>query len=302
MTSTNAIGAVEQLVGSAQVRGVEGTIRVLAVGDKVYEGEILITNDTTSIIITFYSGAKVEVGSNTEVLLDESVHRTTSYDISEMISDVETMQLAIANGADLADLEAPSAGPAQLDTTRSLKHSSIYERVGNEGEVETGNTQYSYDEAQSTFTTPVALTPLPQNTNSPTTLTPDTHAVIEDSVASGNVLANDSDVDDVLTVATFTVSGDPSTYNGGDTVAITGGSLTLNADGSYTFTPTTNWNGTVPQVSYTTNTGSTSTLDITVSPVNDPSILAPDTNTVAEDTPAVGNVLSNDSDVDDVLT
>ena len=41
---------------------------------------------------------------------------------------------------------------------------------------------------------------------------------------------------------------------------------------------------------------------MTIKPVNDPSVLEADTKTVFEDTVAVGNVLTNDSDVDDVLT
>ncbi|RFQ09337.1 hypothetical protein D0N87_35130, partial [Pseudomonas sp. ATCC 13867] len=57
-----------------------------------------------------------------------------------------------------------------------------------------------------------------------------------------------------------------------------------------------------PEVTYTTNTGSSSTLNITVTPVDDASVLAPDSNTVDEDNTATGNVLSNDSDVDDVLS
>ncbi|RFQ09805.1 hypothetical protein D0N87_30095, partial [Pseudomonas sp. ATCC 13867] len=39
----------------------------------------------------------------------------------------------------------------------------------------------------------------------------------------------------------------------------------------------------VPEVTYTTNTGSSSTLNITVTPVDDASALTPDSNTVDED-------------------
>ncbi|WP_220741674.1 Ig-like domain-containing protein, partial [Shewanella schlegeliana] len=86
------------------------------------------------------------------------------------------------------------------------------------------------------------------------------------------------------------------------TVELEGGSLVINEDGSYTFTPNDNWNGTVPVITYTTNTGSTATLTLEVSPVDDPSILANDSNTIAEDTVATGNVLDNDSDIDNDLS
>ncbi|MBK9350424.1 MAG: hypothetical protein IPN05_09675 [Sulfuritalea sp.] len=55
-------------------------------------------------------------------------------------------------------------------------------------------------------------------------------------------------------------------------------------------------------MTYTTNTGSSTTLAITVTPVDDASVLVADTKTVAEDNTASGNVLTNDSDVDNTLT
>jgi VCBS repeat-containing protein len=97
-------------------------------------------------------------------------------------------------------------------------------------------------------------------------LAPDNVAVSKDNPASGNVLTNDSDIDNTLSVTSFTVGG--VSHNAGDSVTVSGkGDLTVNADGSYTFTPLAGWSGVVPQVSYLTNTGSSSTLDIVVSAV-----------------------------------
>ena len=48
------------------------------------------------------------------------------------------------------------------------------------------------------------------------------------------------------------------------------------ADGGFTFTPAADWNGSVPTVTYTTDTGATGSLDITVTPVDDPTRAAPD--------------------------
>ena len=113
----------------------------------------------------------------------------------------------------------------------------------------------------------------------------DTLTVPEDGSGRGNVLANDSDVDSTLTVASYTWNNGSSNISGtiGSATSITlggvtAGSLTLNADGSYTFTPASNWNGTVPVITYTTNTGLTSTLAITVTPINDAPTLDLDAN------------------------
>ncbi|NRP60118.1 retention module-containing protein [Marinobacterium sp. xm-d-564] len=113
-------------------------------------------------------------------------------------------------------------------------------------------------------------TPVVTDANDPSVLTADTASTKEDVAVSGNVLSNDSDEDDVLSVASFLIAGESGTFTLGSDYSISGiGVLNLAADGSYTFTPSTNWNGSVPQVTYTTNTGSSSTLDITVDPVAD---------------------------------
>ena len=66
----------------------------------------------------------------------------------------------------------------------------------------------------------------------------------------------------------------------GGSISLTEGDLTINADGSFTFTPATNFNGPVPQVTYTISDGSltdTATLDITINPVNDAPVANNDT-------------------------
>ncbi len=106
---------------------------------------------------------------------------------------------------------------------------------------------------------------------------------LEDTPLNGSVLSGTSSVDGPVTVSTFTIAGVTGTFNAGQTATITGvGTLLLNADGTYTFTPQANWNGTVPTVTYVLSDGSstdTSTLNITVTPVDDtPSIDPADGN------------------------
>ncbi|MEL4269521.1 Ig-like domain-containing protein, partial [Shewanella xiamenensis] len=86
-----------------------------------------------------------------------------------------------------------------------------------------------------------------------------------------------------------------NTVTAGTTVALEGGSLIINADGTYTFTPNANWNGQVPVITYTTNTGSTATLTIEVTPENDPVDAVNDEYTVNEDGSVSINLLANDS-------
>ncbi|NPE53577.1 tandem-95 repeat protein, partial [Dickeya dadantii] len=115
----------------------------------------------------------------------------------------------------------------------------------------------------------------------------DTATTLEDTPVTVDVLANDSDVD-----------GNPLTV----TAATAGhGTVVINADGTLTYTPNANFNGT-DTVTYTVSDGAggvvTGTLTITVTAVNDAPVAGADTATTAEDTPVTVDVLANDSDVD----
>ncbi|AYN27949.1 tandem-95 repeat protein [Buttiauxella sp. 3AFRM03] len=93
----------------------------------------------------------------------------------------------------------------------------------------------------------------------------------ENTPISGNLLTNDSDPNgDPLHISVFQVGG--TRYNAGETALLAGiGSLTVQADGSYTFTPVNNWHGFVPAVTYTVSDGyavgeTNGTLRILVAP------------------------------------
>ncbi|QQX79800.1 tandem-95 repeat protein [Shewanella sp. KX20019] len=139
-----------------------------------------------------------------------------------------------------------------------------------------------------------------ENYDLETVLQNDSQTIAEDAVAIGNVLDNDTDLDDQLSVISFEVDGE--IVDAGTTVELDGGTLIINEDGSYIFTPNDNWNGDVPIITYTTNTGSSATLTLEVTPVDDPSIVNNDSNTIDENEVAIGNVLDNDSDIDNDLT
>ncbi len=128
----------------------------------------------------------------------------------------------------------------------------------------------------STATVYVDVTPI----NDAPVLAAETKTTLEDTTltvsAANGLLANDSDVDgNALTVTQFSVNFGGTTYTfaaGQTTPASSFGQLRINADGSYTFVPGANFNGALATVSYTVSDGTTtrtSTLDLSVTPVND---------------------------------
>ncbi|ELS02123.1 hypothetical protein Xen7305DRAFT_00018340, partial [Xenococcus sp. PCC 7305] len=111
----------------------------------------------------------------------------------------------------------------------------------------------------------------------------------EDTAVTTAVLDNDSDPDeDSLTVTSATDGGN--------------GTTTVNADGTITYTPEEDFNGT-DTYSYTIDDGNggtaTANVEITVGSVNDDPIANDDADTTDENTPATTAVLDNDSDPDE---
>ncbi|PIX00698.1 MAG: hypothetical protein COZ79_10880, partial [Hydrogenophilales bacterium CG_4_8_14_3_um_filter_62_83] len=109
---------------------------------------------------------------------------------------------------------------------------------------------------------------------------------------------------DPLSVTGFSIDtngdGTPENFTAGQTATIAGvGTLQINADGSYTFTPATSYNGPVPTATYTVSDGHGGTASATltlgpVMPVAD--LTAGDDSAVTnEDTPLSGSVAGNDS-------
>jgi VCBS repeat-containing protein len=113
------------------------------------------------------------------------------------------------------------------------------------------------------------------------------------SVTAPGVLANDSDVDGNSLTA----------------VLVTGpshGSLTLNSNGSFSYAPASNYNGS-DSFTYKANDGlvdsNTATVTITINPVNDNPVAGNDSVTVAKNSSIAISVLLNDTDIDgDTLT
>ena len=140
--------------------------------------------------------------------------------------------------------------------------------------------------AQATVTVTVAPV------NDPPVAKPDTATTNEDAPVTVAVLSNDTDLDgDPLTVTAATAPN---------------GTVVINPDGTITYTPNANFNGT-DTITYTISDGkggtSTSTVTIVVAPVNDAPVAVNDVATTNEDTPVKISPLLNDSDVDgDPLT
>ena len=140
-----------------------------------------------------------------------------------------------------------------------------------------GTATITYSATDGKVTTPVTATQTVTVTavnDAPTITAAAVAAIAEDSATGATFTVTTADVD---TGSTITTSA---------TVPSTQGTVTKNADGSFTFVPAANFNGTATVV-VTASDGTASTptnVPITVTPVNDPAVLAPLVATTAEDT------------------
>ncbi|MES2704935.1 MAG: Ig-like domain-containing protein, partial [Bacteroidota bacterium] len=179
-----------------------------------------------------------------------------------------------------------------------------------------GNTGFSYtvtDDLGLTDATPANATIVVAAVNDAPVVNDDSFAVTEDTVLTGNVLNNDTDADgDALSVTQFTVDTDgdtiPEVFAAGTIATIAGvGTIVVNVNGGFIFTPAINYNGSVPEVGYTLSDGTltnTGTLNLgPITPVNDVPNAIADIVSMPVDTPVTLTPLSNDTDAEgDSLT
>ncbi|MCT7943091.1 retention module-containing protein, partial [Shewanella holmiensis] len=259
-------------------------------GQIIPSESVLVFDDNARFVITFDDGTVYSTDGDT---LPQSA---SSAEIANLdaLDEIEALQALIASGEDpTAELPETAAG-----TPTGNQGDSGFVSLARTGDETIANA--GFNTAAQPAAAPLAQDDTPITLNDiPSVLVNDSQTIAEDTVATGNVLDNDSDIDSDLAVVSFEVEG--QSYAAGSEVTLENGVLVINADGSYTFTPNENWNGQVPVITYTTNTGLTATLTIEVTPVDDASVLANDSQTIAEDTVATGNVLDNDSDVDSDL-
>ncbi len=228
-------------------------------------------------------------------------------DVATASEDGGAVQIdVLANDTDLdgdsltvtgATLEEGAAGSVTVNDDGSLSFDpgDGYQELG-VGESTTVDITYTISDGQGGTDTATATVTI-EGTNDGPVANADTLSGTEDTAitfSASDLLGNDTDVDgDTLSIASF---DQPD-----------GGTITLNDDGSYTFTPDADFNGETT-FTYTvedpSGAQSQATVTIDVDGVNDGPVAADDVATASEDGGAVQiDVLANDTDLDgDSLT
>ena len=239
---------------------------------------VLSSNATVTITITPVNDSPVAVNDSYTTPEDTTLNIPAAGVLAnDSDVDGDTLTSVIVTGV--------SHGTLNLNPNGSFSYTPSLNYTG----VDTFVYRATDGALSSNATVTITITPL---NDSPVALI-DAYTTPEDTtlnIAAAGVLSNDSDLD-----------GDPLT-----SVLVTDvahGTLNLNANGSFTYTPSLNYTG-VDTFVYRATDGvlsSNATVTITITPVNDSPVAVDDSYTTPEDTtliiPAAG-VLANDSDVD----
>jgi hypothetical protein len=226
----------------------------------------------------------------------------SSATISITVTCVDDPPVAVADSKTLVEDAGPTAievlandtdidgGPKSVASKTDGAHGTVAITGGGTGLTYTpaanycGSDSFTYTlNGGSTATVSITVTCV----DDPPVAVNDSATLVEDAAATAiNVLANDTDVD----AGPKEVASKTDGAHG--TVAITGGGTGL------TYTPAANYCGS-DSFTYTLNGGSTGTVSVTITCVDDPPVAVNDSKTLVEDAgPTAIEVLANDTDVD----
>ncbi|MCO6055156.1 retention module-containing protein, partial [Pseudomonas sp. MOB-449] len=310
---SSVIAIVKSIVGQVYAMSPEGFQRLLVEGDRLFKGDQLQTGLEGMATLELTDGSTIDLGRDTQWSESNVVAATATQAAQPATQtpadDVAQLQKAIEAGVDPTQaLEATAAGPGaggagggaaggghsfvMLDATAGRVDPAIGFPTGTPplatealGEEEATPLN---DAAQIEPTVPDATNSAPQGQNA--SLSTD-----EDTPVSGQLNATDPD-------------GDALTFTAGD--APRNGTVVINPDGSYTYTPNANFNGNDSFTAVVNDgKGGTSIITVTigVNPVNDAPVITDNNGnplgddvsiTTDEDTPVSGLLDATDPDGD----
>ncbi|MBK9085613.1 MAG: retention module-containing protein [Sterolibacteriaceae bacterium] len=321
MAQANVVAKVALVVGQAYAKSSDGSMRKLAVGDVIREGEQIVTSQGGRVELAFDDGTIRLARVNEPVHPDSFATAPNDGDQrpAELAGgDSQRVIDALAQGRNLDDLlEDPAAGLRTGGGRSDGGHAFV--RLDRIVEPVTPlSFEFGTFERAAEFPVGGLATTLLVDRNSAPDAIPDTNAVTErvdsavPSTTSGNVLTTaphgagftdqaDSDPEgDALTVTQAQFGTGPAVV-AGTPMTLAYGTLTLDSDGTYTYSvdnanPTVNAlnvGGILTEVvTYTVSDGNggtaTTTLTITINGANDsPTAIVGAPIVIPEDSPGV---------------
>jgi len=321
------IGTVVAVTGVAYLISQDGSKREIQVGDQVETGDTIQTPRGSEVELDLTSRRLISIYSEQTVQFTEELSGAilpSDLDSAVNLATIETVIKAIEEGKDIsAVLEETAAGQTGNYISYGFNFVDIF-RI--DDVLNAFNFAYDYQIAQrapesdlldgnditySGLTSPAAAVvpvavpfALPVLNSAPTASFTSTSGIEDTANATISLTGSDTDG----SIAAYTVLSLPPATQGvlyladGVTPVAANSPLTPAQATGLIFVAAPNFNGTVNMAfNATDNAGTTSSTlsaQISVASVNDTPIANADNGAVIEDTPIVGNVLTNDTDVE----
>ncbi|MCL2658609.1 MAG: retention module-containing protein, partial [Betaproteobacteria bacterium] len=306
-TTVRAEGIVANMKGTAYLRYADGSLHVIKIGDRIAEGQVIVTAADGFVELRGMHDERIEIGQGREVLADanllnQEVQTPQDAAVSHPTSDLDNALTALNSGADpFATLDPTGAGLGAGGANEGHGFVRLLRISEGLDPLALPQSQYPQNDrielvAYNRVTEePVAGAPVAEEPNRPPHAADDTARTPAGKPVIIDVLANDSDPDgDPLHITH--VDGQPIAP--GETVNVDNGTVTLNDDGTVTFTPDPDYHGDA-HFDYTVDDGNggSDTGNVTVT-VGQPPVATDDTARTPFEKPVTINVLANDSDPD----
>ncbi len=282
-TVTGADADNDPLVFSKALNPTHGTVVVKADGNYTYTPDAnYVGTDIFTVTVSDGIAAPVTLTVNITVI---SVNDAPTGTGDNKTTSEDTPVDGAVSGADVdGDALTFTKASEPVNGSVTVSADGKYTYTPNANYVGTDNFTINISDGQGSVTVTVSITVT--TVNDVPTGTGDRKTTQEDTPVSGAVSGADADGD----ALTFSRASEPAN-----------GSVSVNTDGSYTYTPKADYVGTDKfTVTVSDGKGGTATVDveITVTPVNDAPTGTGDNKTTPEDTPVDGAVSGADVDGD----
>ncbi|EOK5797764.1 tandem-95 repeat protein [Vibrio parahaemolyticus] len=254
--------------GVDAVNNDELNLKDLSISASVSDGVNPTANDSDSLIVNRVNDAPTVENAIADQVLSEDFDAYT-IDLNEVFKDSDSALNFSVSGNDSIQISIVS-GVATITPTADWNGSETLTFTATDPSGESVSQTVNFTVA------PVA------------DIVADSATVVEDTPTIIKVLGNDTFEGDDKVVSLDTNNGPAN------------GTVSVNPDGSVTYTPNDNYHGT-DSFTYIVTSGGVSestTVNVDVTPVNDAPVAKDDTAVTDEDTPVTIDVLPNDTDVD----
>ncbi|MGL1262489.1 tandem-95 repeat protein [Vibrio parahaemolyticus] len=255
-------------VGVDAVNNDELNLKDLTISASVSDGVNPTANDSDSLVVNRVNDAPTVENAIADQVLSEDF-ATYTIDLNEVFKDTDSsLEFSVSGNSNV--LVSIENGIATISPTADWNGSETLTFTATDPSGESISQTVNFTVA------PVA------------DIVADKATVVEDTPTIIKVLGNDTFEGDGKVVSLDTNNGPAN------------GTVSVNPDGSVTYTPNDNYHG-IDSFTYIVTSGGVSestTVNVDVTPVNDAPVAKDDTAITDEDTPVTIDVLPNDTDID----